>query len=198
VPLAGPSHGPSNLRNIPTIDLPTNGLQTHLFKTTSESVAMERGKGGEKSEEKEFVDISKKDNGGLLKKILKAGSGDLIPQGVVAIVHYTGRLTTGEVFDSSKARGIPFEFNLGEREVILGWDEGVKTMTKGEIAILKCSPDYGYGGQSIGPIPGNSTLLFEVELLDWKKKENLSLNKVLLALMVLGGMAAMYVLYSRQ
>lgn len=52
--------------------------------------------------------------------------------------------------------------------VILGWDKGVATMTKGEVCVLTCSPDYGYGGQGVGPIPPNSTLEFEVELLGWK------------------------------
>jgi FK506-binding protein 4/5 len=55
--------------------------------------------------------------------------------------------------------------------VILGWDKGVKTMSKGEVCLLTCAPDYAYGGQSIGPIPANSTLSFEVELLGWKDKE---------------------------
>ena len=55
--------------------------------------------------------------------------------------------------------------------VILGWDKGVKSMSKGEICVLTCSPDYAYGSRGIGPIPGNATLCFEVELLGWKEKE---------------------------
>jgi FK506-binding protein 4/5 len=154
---------------------------------------------GVRNEEKEFVDISNQKNGGLLKKILTPGTGDLIPDNVIAIVHYTGRLISGEIFDSSKSRGVPFEFPLGKRRVILGWDQGVKTMSKGEVAILKCSPDYGYGGQAIGPIPPNSTLLFEVELIDWKKREEASVvSKVLFAVMVLGGLVIVFLLYSRQ
>lgn len=65
-------------------------------------------------------------DGGLLKKILLEGSrDDLIPTNVVAIVHYTGRLTDGKIFDSSVKRGKPFKFNIGKREVILGWDKGI-------------------------------------------------------------------------
>jgi len=67
---------------------------------------------------------------GLKKEIIKSGTGQLIPNGVRAIVHYTGKLTNGQVFDSSKNRGKPFEFNVGRREVILGWDKGVATMKK--------------------------------------------------------------------
>ena len=67
---------------------------------------------------------------GLKKEIIKSGTGQLIPNGVTAIVHYTGKLTNGQVFDSSKNRGKPFEFNVGRREVILGWDKGVATMQK--------------------------------------------------------------------
>eukprot|EP01038_Epipyxis_sp_PR26KG_P007278 gene7278-9920_t len=91
-------------------------------------------------------------DGGILKEILVPGDGKLLD---------------GTEFDSSRKRGIPFKFNLGRREVILGWDKGVQTMKKGEKCILTCKPDYAYGSRGIGPIPGNATLSFEVELLDW-------------------------------
>jgi hypothetical protein len=82
------------------------------------------------------------------------------------IMHYTGTLTDGTPFDSSKNPGRgPFEFCLGARQVILGWEKGVASMTKGEKAILRCAPDYAYGSSGTGPIPPNATLLFEVELL---------------------------------
>jgi hypothetical protein len=60
----------------------------------------------------------------------------------------------------------------GAREVILGWDKGIATMTKGEHAVLTCSPDYAYGSRAVGPIPANSTLEFEVELVGWEHKTN--------------------------
>ena len=75
----------------------------------------------------------------------------------------------GTVFDSSVTRGTPFEFTLGAREVILGWDKGVATMKKGEKAILECAPEYAYGDMGAGGvIPPKATLRFEVELLKIK------------------------------
>lgn len=146
-----------------------------------------------KGEAKDFLNLT--DDGGLQKKIVKEGNSQQIPPGVTAIVHYTGRLVTGEVFDSSRGRGKPFEFNIGRREVILGWDKGVASMTKGEQSILKCTPEYGYGSRAIGPIPANSTLLFEVELIDWKKSDETFLKKIL-AIVILGGFA-IFILYMR-
>uniref|UniRef100_A0A7N8XZC9 peptidylprolyl isomerase n=1 Tax=Mastacembelus armatus TaxID=205130 RepID=A0A7N8XZC9_9TELE len=79
----------------------------------------------------------------------------------------TGTLTNGQKFDSSRDRGEPFKFKLGVGEVIRGWDEGVAQMSCGEVAMLTCSPDYAYGARGHPPvIPANSTLIFEVELLE--------------------------------
>ena len=84
-------------------------------------------------------------------------------------VHYTGTLTNGEKFDSSRDRNRPFKFRIGQGEVIRGWDEGVARMSKGEVAILTCSPDYAYGDDGHpGVIPPRSTLIFEVELIDFQ------------------------------
>ncbi|KAJ1423536.1 hypothetical protein B484DRAFT_451845 [Ochromonadaceae sp. CCMP2298] len=109
-------------------------------------------------------------DGGILKEILREGEGELIPAGKLAVVHYTGKLIDGTVFDSSKKRNQPFKFTVGARQVILGWDKGVATMRKGEICLLTCKPDYAYGSGGVGPIPPNSTLVFEVELLGWEEK----------------------------
>ena len=125
----------------------------------------------------EAIDVT--GDGGLLKKIISEGkTGEDIPSNVVAIVHYTGRLLDGTVFDSSVKRGTPFQFNLGMREVILGWDKGVATMKKGERCLLICKPDYAYGSRGIGPIPGDSTLEFEVELIGWKEKGKSTISLV--------------------
>ena len=87
-------------------------------------------------------------------------------------MHYTGRLLDGTVFDSSVDRGEPFKFKLGTGAVIKGWDVGVATMRKGEKSLLTCRPNYGYGELGSAPkIPGNATLQFEVELLDWKGED---------------------------
>jgi FKBP-type peptidyl-prolyl cis-trans isomerase len=108
-------------------------------------------------------------DGGIMKRIVTEGTGKKIPEGVVAMVHYTGRLLDGTVFDSSVRKNKVFEFPVGGRRVILGWDYGVATMKKGEKCFLTCKPEYAYGDQEIpGLIPANSTLEFEVELLDWK------------------------------
>lgn len=82
------------------------------------------------------------------------------------MVHYTGTLDNGTVFDSSRTRGKPFKFAVGKGEVIKGWDEGVAKMSVGSRAKLVCSPDYAYGSRGHpGIIPPNSTLTFDVELL---------------------------------
>ena len=88
-------------------------------------------------------------DGGIMKTVLKEGSGDLIPMMHTAVVHYTGKLLDGTVFDSSRNRG-PLRFKVGAGEVILGWDKGVRSMKKGEVAILKCKPDYAYGSRGVG------------------------------------------------
>jgi len=103
----------------------------------------------------------------LEKQIIKEGSGPSPPNGVNVSVHYTGYLTNGQVFDSSRNRGQPFSFTLGTGQVIRGWDLCVASMKKGEVCKLVCPPDYGYGNRSIGPIPANSTLIFEIECLNW-------------------------------
>ena len=97
------------------------------------------------------------------------GTGDIAIAGSRVIVHYTGRFTNGDVFDSSIERGEPFQFILGARQVIQGWDEGVVGMRVGGVRILDIPPELGYGANDYGPIPGGSTLIFEVELLGVEK-----------------------------
>jgi peptidylprolyl isomerase len=93
------------------------------------------------------------------------GTGESPSPGKTVIVHYTGRLENGTKFDSSVDRGQPFQFTIGVGEVIKGWDEGVMTMKVGGKRKLIVPPDLGYGASGAGPIPPNSTLIFEVELL---------------------------------
>ncbi|XP_053670925.1 peptidyl-prolyl cis-trans isomerase Fkbp12 [Anopheles nili] len=86
--------------------------------------------------------------------------------GQTAVVHYTGTLDDGTVFDSSRTRGKPFQFAVGKGEVIRGWDEGVAQMSVGQRVKLVCSPDYAYGSRGHpGVIPPNARLTFDVELL---------------------------------
>ena len=103
---------------------------------------------------------------GLLIEDLIVGSGATAGPGQRVSVHYTGWLTDGNKFDSSKDRGQAFMFSLGRGEVIRGWDEGVSGMKVGGKRKLTIPPDLGYGTRGAGGvIPPNATLLFEVELL---------------------------------
>lgn len=101
----------------------------------------------------------------LLLQDVKLGTGREALSGNVVVVHYTGKLTNGKVFDSSLDRKQPFSFRLGGGQVILGWEKGILGMKEGGKRKLTIPPKYGYGGRAVGPIPANSTLLFEVELL---------------------------------
>ncbi|MBI2623441.1 MAG: FKBP-type peptidyl-prolyl cis-trans isomerase [Candidatus Liptonbacteria bacterium] len=94
-----------------------------------------------------------------------AGTGAHAKAGDKVTVHYTGTLADGTVFDSSKTRGTPFSFTLGAGEVIQGWDTGVAGMQVGGTRKLVIPAELAYGSRAVGPIPPNSTLTFEVELL---------------------------------
>ena len=102
---------------------------------------------------------------GLYYQDLTAGTGTLVTAGMTATVHYEGWLVDGTKFDSSRDRGQPFEFPVGAGQVIAGWDEGVLGMRQGGLRRLVIPPDLGYGERAIGPIPANSTLVFEIEVL---------------------------------
>ncbi|KAL6450950.1 FPR2 FK506-binding protein 2 [Candida maltosa Xu316] len=89
----------------------------------------------------------------------KAKAGDYIS------VHYKGTFEDGKVFDSSYDRGNPLPFILGRQQVIKCWDEGLLGMCVGEIRELTCQPDVAYGKYGIGPIPGDTTLVFTAEMV---------------------------------
>jgi FKBP-type peptidyl-prolyl cis-trans isomerase FkpA len=102
----------------------------------------------------------------LIIEEINVGSGDEAIPGKNVVVHYTGWLTNGMKFDSSKDRNDPFDFRLGAGHVIRGWDQGVAGMKVGGKRKLTIPPEMGYGSHGAGGvIPPNATLVFEVELL---------------------------------
>ncbi len=101
------------------------------------------------------------------KEDLALGDGAEAAAGKSVSVHYTGTLTDGTKFDSSLDRGQPFDFQLGAGQVIQGWDEGVPGMKVGGKRKLTIPPEMAYGDSGFPPvIPPNSTLVFEIELMD--------------------------------
>jgi len=104
---------------------------------------------------------------GLKYEDLVEGDGAVATPGQTVVVHYTGWLTDGSKFDSSKDRNQPFSFGLGKGMVIRGWEEGVTGMKVGGTRKLTIPSQLGYGAAGAGGvIPPNATLLFEIELLE--------------------------------
>merc|ERR1719277_1727207 len=106
---------------------------------------------------------------GMEVQTVKPGDGCTYPKpGDKLRMHYVGKIAaSGQRIDSSIDRGIPFRFQCGVGQVIKGWDEGIQQMSLGEKAVLTISADYAYGARGAGgSIPGNTDLIFEVELLD--------------------------------
>ncbi len=103
---------------------------------------------------------------GLKYIVVKKGNGKKSEAGKMAEVHYTGWLLDGKKFDSSHDRNDPFEFTLGAKQVIAGWDEGVALMRIGDLFRMILPPELAYGERGAGEIiPSNATLVFDVELL---------------------------------
>lgn len=104
---------------------------------------------------------------------VKIGIGKEAVKGALLIVHYTGRLADGSVFDSSVNKGRPFQFVIGSKRVIQGWDLGLMGMKVGGVRKLSVPSLLGYGERQIGDIiPPHSDLYFEVELLDCLTRED--------------------------
>jgi FKBP-type peptidyl-prolyl cis-trans isomerase len=133
---------------LPVVAATTTAYKTNAMKTTARTVRLPDGL--------EYTD-------------LKVGKGRLPKPGQTAVVHYTGTFPDGKKFDSSRDRGTPFEFPLGQHKVISCWDEGVATMRVGGRRKLVCPPGLAYGAAGAGGvIPPNATLNFDVELLGVK------------------------------
>ncbi len=97
---------------------------------------------------------------------MQVGTGTAATVGKKVTAHYIGTLVDGTKFDSSLDRNRPFTFTLGGGQVIKGWDQGIAGMKIGGIRTLVISPELGYGAQALGSIPANSTLIFQVQVLD--------------------------------
>lgn len=113
----------------------------------------------------EWKDLS----GGLKMWEVKEGTGDVCPTlderpNLVPVMHYTGWLTTGKMFDSSKTKGTPLTLPLSQ--LIGGWKQGVPGMKVGGVRRLLIPADLGYGARGQGQIPGGATLVFQMELLE--------------------------------
>jgi FKBP-type peptidyl-prolyl cis-trans isomerase len=104
---------------------------------------------------------------GLIYWDIRVGNGEAAKEGSHVRVHYTGWLTTGKKFDSSVDAGQPFDFTIGNGEVIKGWEEGVTGMRVRGKRQLRIPPDLAYGAQGTpdGSIPPNATLIFDIQLL---------------------------------
>ena len=119
---------------------------------------------------KNIVEEMTKTSSGLWYKIIKNSIKPKPKNGEMVKVHYTGMLLNGEVFDSSYSRNMPIEFVLGSGRVIKGWDEGISLIPIGASAKLVIPSDLAYGERGAGGvIPPNSTLIFEIEVIDSKK-----------------------------
>ncbi|KAL4857094.1 Peptidyl-prolyl cis-trans isomerase [Chlorella vulgaris] len=152
------------------------------FKTAADMLKEEAASGDGAAFEEAYANpdapgklVQITEDGGVTKEIIVPGTGWEEPEAGDSVrVHYVGTLLDGTKFDSSRDRNEPFEFDLGQGKVIQGWDLGVATMKRGEKSKLTITAQYGYGESGSPPtIPGGATLVFEVELIDWKSVKDI-------------------------
>ncbi|WP_084106513.1 FKBP-type peptidyl-prolyl cis-trans isomerase [Demequina sp. NBRC 110056] len=103
---------------------------------------------------------------GLVAEVLEAGDGAAVVEGQQITVHYTGWLWDGAKFDSSWDRGDTITFGIARGSLIEGWVDGLVGQPVGSKVLLVVPPEKGYGHRSMGPIPGGSTLVFAVDIVD--------------------------------
>lgn len=111
---------------------------------------------------------AQKDPSGIYYQVLTPGTGATPKPGQQVKVHYQGKLINNQVFDDSYQRGEPIAFGFGAGQVIPGWEAALSTMKKGETRMTIIPPELAYGERGTGPIPGNSILVFKMELVDIK------------------------------
>jgi len=142
------------------------GLAPHPRVSSCRSLACTTFRPGIVTCAAEPPEIDLTGDGGVLKRVLRSGSGELPLNGARVVVHYEARLANGKVFDSSRFRDKTFKFDLGEGRVIKGWEEGLSSMQVGELSTLTCAPEYAYGAEGNPPgIPPSAVLTFEVEFV---------------------------------
>jgi FKBP-type peptidyl-prolyl cis-trans isomerase FkpA len=114
------------------------------------------------------IDAMERSPTGLFLRDLEEGEGTEAEDGRTVVVHYTGALPNGTVFDSSRQRDEPFPVDLGQGRVIPGWEEGLQGMRPGGRRLLVIPPDLAYGAEGAGGgvIPPHATLVFDVEVLE--------------------------------
>ena len=123
----------------------------------------------DEAQEERFISVNQEQDGFLVQvaESSRNQEGKFPTQGETLRVHYTGKFEDGRVFDSSRDRDVPLSFSIGTGQVIKCWEEGFMYLKKQERAKFTCPPSYAYGPQGHGRvIPPNSTLYFDVELLD--------------------------------
>ena len=142
-------------------------LETTSVATVSQSTPSSSNSIAMDNAEKQGTEVTTAS--GLKYVEITEGTGDTPAKGQTVSVHYTGTLESGKKFDSSRDRNQAFEFQIGEGQVIKGWDEGLSTMKVGGRRKLIIPADLGYGARGAGGvIPPNATLIFDVELLKIK------------------------------
>ncbi len=114
--------------------------------------------------------VEASDGSGRLERLILddvvLGTGAEVAKGDTVSVHYIGTLQNGQQFDNSYQKGQPFSFTVGDGKVIRGWEDGVLGMKVGGQRIIVVPPELAYGEKGYGPIPGNATLVFAIELLE--------------------------------
>ena len=147
-------------------EAPATAKEEKMDSKKEKKAAKKEKKADKKEKKADAGKIDKRANG-LIVQELKVGTGAEAVSGKTIAAHYTGSLTNGKVFDSSKGNQ-PIKFQLGAGRVIKGWDEGLVGMKVGGKRKLTIPPDLAYGSRDVGNglIPANSTLIFEVELME--------------------------------
>lgn len=129
-------------------------------------------KGDDVNQQRADAIVKAADTTGNLKKLviddIKIGTGEEVKEGDTVFVNYVGTLQDGYEFDNSYKRGEPFQFTVGAGRVMKGWEQGLVGMKVGGQRILVIPPDLAYGKSGMGPIPGNATLVFAIDLLEIK------------------------------